>query len=54
LQLKKDHPSWGAPKIREKLRRLHSQITLPAISTAPADHQNSLRSRLGTAIGKLD
>jgi hypothetical protein len=35
LQLKKDHPSWGAPKIREKLRCLHSPITLPAISTAP-------------------
>ena len=23
-QLKKEPPSWGAPKIREKLRRLHS------------------------------
>src|SRR5580700_8888811 len=31
--LKKEHPSWGAPKIREKLRRLHTQISLPAIST---------------------
>jgi putative transposase len=36
VQLKKEHPSWGAPKIREKLRRLHSQITLPAISTVHA------------------
>lgn len=26
LQLKKEHPSWGAPKIREKLRRRHSDI----------------------------
>jgi len=33
VQLKKEHPSWGAPKIREKLRRLHSEISLPAIST---------------------
>jgi putative transposase len=33
VQLKKDHPSWGAPKIREKLRRVHTEISLPAIST---------------------
>jgi hypothetical protein len=33
VQLKREHPSWGAPKIREKLRRQHSQISLPAIST---------------------
>jgi putative transposase len=36
VQLKKEHSSWGAPKIREKLRRLHSEITLPAISTVHA------------------
>ena len=24
VRLKREHPSWGAPKIREKLRRLHS------------------------------
>jgi putative transposase len=33
VQLKTEHPSWGAPKIREKLRRLHTEISLPAIST---------------------
>jgi hypothetical protein len=33
VQLKKEHPSRGAPKIREKLRRLHTEIFLPAIST---------------------
>src|ERR1044072_2942370 len=33
VQLKKEHPSWGAPKIREKLRRMYSGISLPAIST---------------------
>jgi len=33
VQLRKEHPSWGAPKIREKLRRLHTEISLPAIST---------------------
>ena len=26
VQLKREHMSWGAPKIREKLRRLHSNI----------------------------
>ena len=36
VRLKHEHPSWGAPKIREKLRRLHSEITLPAISTVHA------------------
>lgn len=36
VQLKHKHSSWGAPKIREKLRRLHSGITLPAISTVHA------------------
>jgi hypothetical protein len=36
VQLKKEHPSWGAPKIREKICRLHSEISLPAISTVHA------------------
>jgi putative transposase len=36
VQLKQDHPSWGAPKIREKLRRLELGISLPAISTVHA------------------
>jgi putative transposase len=36
VHLKQEHPSWGAPKIREKLRRRHSEITLPAISTVHA------------------
>jgi len=36
VQLKKEHSSWGAPKIREKIRRRHSEIALPAISTVHA------------------
>src|SRR5713101_1997296 len=36
VQLKKEHASWGAHKIREKIRRLHSEISLPAISTVHA------------------
>lgn len=36
LQVKREHPSWGAPKIREKIRRKHSDIQLPAISTVHA------------------
>ena len=36
VQLKKERPSWGAPKIRERLRRLYDPIQLPAISTVHA------------------
>jgi len=36
LQVKREHPSWGAPKIREKIRRKHDDIQLPAISTVHA------------------
>jgi putative transposase len=36
LKVKKEHPSWGAPKIQEKLKRLHNDIRLPAISTVHA------------------
>ena len=36
LKIKRDKPSWGAPKIREKLRRLDSSIPMPAISTVHA------------------
>src|SRR4029077_17010093 len=32
LQFKREHPSWGAPKIREKIRRKRDDIQLPAIS----------------------
>ena len=36
VKLKREHPSWGAPKIREKLRRRHEEICTPAISTVHA------------------
>ncbi len=36
VQLKQEHPTWGAPKIREKLRRMHTEVSLPAISTVHA------------------
>src|SRR5688572_7999697 len=36
VQLKRERPSWGAPKIREKLRRSLGDIRLPAISTVHA------------------
>ncbi len=46
LQLKAEHPSWGAPKIREKIRRKHSEIQLPAISTVHAVlHRHGLVNR---------
>jgi putative transposase len=36
VHFKREHPSWGAPKIREKLRRLHDDIQAPTISTVHA------------------
>ena len=47
VALKQDHPSWGAPKIREKLRRLNLGISLPAISTVHAilDRHGLVRRR---------
>ena len=36
VQLKRERPSWGAPKIREKLRRSLGDVRLPATSTVHA------------------
>lgn len=36
LGIKKEFPTWGAPKIREKLRRKYPQIPVPAQSTVHA------------------
>ena len=36
VQLKRERPTWGAPKIRERLTRLYPDIALPAISTVHA------------------
>ena len=36
VQLKREQPSWGAPKIREKLGRRYSDVPIPAISTVHA------------------
>ena len=36
VRLKQEKPTWGAPKIRERLRRLYPDVHLPAISTVHA------------------
>ena len=36
IQLKKEKPHWGAPKIRELLLRRHSHLQIPAKSTVHA------------------
>lgn len=36
VSLKKEQPSWGAPKIREKLTRLYPHLHAPAVSTVHA------------------
>ena len=45
--LKREYPSWGAPKIREKLRQQFTGPHLPAISTVHAvlDRHNLVRHR---------
>ena len=59
LQVKKEHPSWGAPKIQEKLKRRYSDVQLPAVSTVHAvldrhglvDHRRRRRGKAqGTAL----
>jgi len=36
IRLKKDYPSWGAPKLRERLKQTWPEIACPAISTVHA------------------
>jgi putative transposase len=36
VKLKKEYPHWGAPKIREKLRRRYPELQCPAVSTVHA------------------
>jgi putative transposase len=48
LETKKEFPSWGAPKIREKISRRYSDVKLPAISTIHAvlDRNGLVESKL--------
>ena len=47
LRIKREHTSWGAPKIREKLVKVYPVIQLPAISTIHAvlDRHGLVRRR---------
>ena len=36
IQIKKEFSSWGAPKIRERLRRIYPDVHTPAVSTVHA------------------
>ncbi len=47
LELKKEHPAWGAPKIREKLIRGYPQVRTPAKSTVQAvlEHHGRVKQR---------
>lgn len=36
VRLKKEYPTWGAPKLRERLRQRWPEVTCPAISTVHA------------------
>jgi putative transposase len=61
VQLKRERPSWGAPKIRERLRRSYSDVQTPAISTVHAvlyrhglvNHRRKRRPKtLGTTLSQ--
>jgi transposase InsO family protein len=47
LRIKREHTSWGAPKIREKLAKVYPMIRLPAASTIHAvlDRHGLVRRR---------
>ena len=47
VRLKQDKPAWGAPKIRERLRRLYPDVHCSAISTVHAvlDHHGLVQGR---------
>jgi putative transposase len=47
VRLKKEKPAWGAPKIRERLRRRYPDVHTPAISTVHAvlDRHGLVRRR---------
>jgi len=46
VRLKKEYPSWGAPKLRERLRRRWPDVHCPAISTVHAVlHRHGLVAR---------
>jgi len=48
LDTKKEFPNWGAPKIREKIKRRYPDVRLPAISTIHAvlDRNGLVESKL--------
>jgi putative transposase len=48
LDLKKEYPNWGAPKIRDKMLKKHPDMRLPAISTIHAvlDRHGLVKSEL--------
>ena len=54
VQLKQEPPRWGAPKIREKLRRMNLGVNTPAISTVHAVLDPMAWSPAGvvTALGR--
>jgi len=54
VQLKRGRPSWGAPKIREKLRRLYSDIQTPAISTVGGGDADRHVDTQSTPIGLVE
>src|SRR3954466_11025633 len=52
VQLKREQPSWGAPKIREKLSRRYRDVPIPAISTVLKHGRHRRFKAQGTTLSK--
>jgi putative transposase len=55
VKIKREYPSWGAPKIRERLRQRWPEVHCPAISTVHAvlDRHGLVTRRAGRARRRL-
>src|SRR5829696_7834524 len=55
VRLKKQYPSWGAPKLRERLRQRWPEVACPAISTVHAvlDRHGLVKRRARRARRRL-
>ena len=54
VQLKREYPGWGAPKIRDKLRRRHNDVqTRPSAPCMPCSTGTDWSTTIGDAATKL-
>ena len=52
VRLKKDYPTWGAPKIRERLRRRYSTVHCPAWAGESEEQATGAGRRDGAGVAR--